>query len=61
MIKSYFISPSRLNANLQEIVTNQSIVIDGYTYVGLSRAPRGKRVFKRFRSLDEKERILIYV
>ena len=60
MTKLYFISPSRLNASLQEIVTNQTIVIDGYTYVSLSRPPRGKRILRKFRTEEKKERIIIY-
>lgn len=60
MVKSFYISPMRSNAMIDELMTGSSIKLEGRTYHQLSRAPRGKRIIKRLRSLDEKEKIVIY-
>jgi hypothetical protein len=60
MVKSFYISAMRSNAIIDELMTGSSIKIEGRTFYELSRAPRGKRIFKRLRSLDEKEKIVIY-
>ena len=60
MIKSYYISPMRSNAMIDETMTGTTIVIEGKTYAELSRAPRGKRVIRRLLKEDSSEQIRIY-
>lgn len=60
MIKSYYISPMRSNAMIDETMTGTSIVIEGKTYAELSRAPRGKRVIRKLSKEDGSEQIRIY-
>ena len=60
MVKSYYISPMRANAMIEETMTGTTIVIDQKTYAELSRAPRGKRVIRRLVKEDGTEQIRIY-
>ena len=60
MLKSFYISAMRSNAMIDDLMTGSSIKLEGRTYQQLSRAPRGKRIIKRLRSLDEREKIVIY-
>lgn len=60
MEKSYYISPMRSNAMIEETMTGTTIVIEGKTYAELSRAPRGKRVIRRLSKEDGSEQIRIY-
>lgn len=60
MVKSFYISAMRSNATIDELMTGSSIKLKGRTYFQLTRAPRGKRIIKRLRSLDEREKIVIY-
>lgn len=60
MIKSYYISPMRSNAMIDETTTGTTIVIEGKTYAELSRAPRGKRVLRKLSKEDGSEQIRIY-
>ena len=60
MVKSYYISPMRANAMIEETMTGTTIVIDQKTYAELSRAPRGKRVVRRLVKEDGSEQIRIY-
>jgi hypothetical protein len=60
MTKSYYISPMRSNAMIDETMTGTTIVIEGKTYAELSRAPRGKRVIRKLSKEDGSEQIRIY-
>lgn len=60
MVKSYYISPMRSNAMIEETMTGTTIVIDQKTYAELSRAPRGKRVIRKLVKEDGTEQIRIY-
>jgi hypothetical protein len=60
MKKSLYISPMRSNAMIDELMTGSSIRVEGRTYHQLSRAPRGKRIMRRFINLDQSEKIVIY-
>lgn len=60
MTKSFYISPMRSNAMIEETMTGSTIVIDGKTYAELSRAPRGKRVIRKLVKEDGSEQIKIY-
>jgi len=60
MEKSYYISPMRSNAMIDETMTGTTIVIEGKTYAELSRAPRGKRVIRKLSKEDGSEQIRIY-
>lgn len=60
MVKTFYISPMRSNAMIDEIMTGSSIKVEGRTYHQLSRAPRGKRIMRRLVNMDESEKIVIY-
>ena len=60
MAKSYYISPMRSNAIIEETMTGQTIVIDGMTYAEVSRHPRGKRILRKLQSVEGEEKIRIY-
>mgnify|MGYP003125966842 CR=1 FL=1 len=60
MVKSYYISPMRANATVEELMTGNFIRIDDYTYCELSKAPRGRRVMRKFINEQETESIKIY-
>ena len=60
MAKSYYISPMRSNAIIEETMTGQTIVIDGMTYAEVSRPPRGKRILRKLQSVEGEEKIRIY-
>ena len=60
MTKSFYISPMRSNAMIEETMTGNTIVIDGLTYAEVSRAPRGKRVLRKLMKEDGSEQIKIY-
>ena len=60
MAKSYYISPMRSNAIIEETMTGQTIVIDGMTYAEVSRPPRGKRILRKLQSIEGEEKIRIY-
>ena len=60
MAKSYYISPMRSNAMIEETMTGQTIVIDGMTYAEVSRPPRGKRILRKLQSVEGEEKIRIY-
>lgn len=60
MAKSYYISPMRANAMIEETMTGQTIVIDGMTYAEVSRPPRGKRILRKLSSIEGEEKIRIY-
>lgn len=60
MVKSFYISAMRSNAMIDELMTGTSIKLEGRTYHQLTRAPRGKRIFKKLISLDESEKLVIY-
>jgi hypothetical protein len=58
--RSYFISPSKSNAMIDETMTGSHIVFEDRTYNEISRAPRGKRVLKRLTSVEGTEKLIIY-
>jgi len=60
MIKSFYISPMRSNAMIDETMTGSTIKIDGLTYAEVSRAPRGKRLIRKLSKEDGSEQIKIY-
>lgn len=60
MEKSYYISPMKANAIIEETMTGTTIVVDGRTYAEVSRAPRGRRVMRKFTKEDGSEQIKIY-
>lgn len=60
MIKTFYISPMRTNAMIDETMTGNTIVIEGKTYAEVSRAPRGKRVLRKLVKEDGSEQIKIY-
>jgi len=61
MQKLYYIAQHRINARISEtVLSGNHIKIGSYLYERVSRAPIGRTVKKRFRSLDEKEQIVIY-
>jgi len=60
MIKSFYISPMRSNAMIDETMTGTTIKIDGLTYAEVSRAPRGKRIIRKLSKEDGSEQIKIY-
>ena len=60
MIKTFYISPMRSNAMIDETLTGKTIKIEGLTYAEVSRAPRGKRVLRKLSKEDGSEQIKIY-
>lgn len=60
MVKSYYISPMRSNAMIDETMTGTTIEIEGRTFAEISRAPRGKRVLRKLVKEDGTEQIRIY-
>lgn len=60
MAKSYYISPMRANAMIEETMTGKTIVIDEKTYAEVSRPPRGKRILRKLSSIEGDEKINIY-
>lgn len=60
MTKSYYISPMRSNAMIEETMTGKTIVIEGLTYAEVSRPPRGKRIIRKLQSVEGTEKIRIY-
>lgn len=60
MTKSYYISPMRANALIEETMTGNTITIGDYTYAEVSRAPRGRRVLRKLIKEDGSEQIKIY-
>ena len=60
MKKLYYISPMRANAMIEETMTGNTVIVDGYTYAELSRAPRGKRIVRKLSKEDGSEQIRIY-
>jgi len=60
MEKRYYISSMRSNAVIDETMTGSFITIGGLTYRELTRAPRGKRIFRKFTKEDKSERIVVY-
>lgn len=60
MTKSYYISPMRANAMIEETMTGTTIVINERTYAEVSRAPRGRRVLRKLVKEDGSEQIKIY-
>lgn len=60
MVKSYYISPLRANAMIEETMTGNSIKIGEYTYAEVSRAPRGRRLVRKLLKEDGSEQIKIY-
>lgn len=60
MIKTYYISPMKANAMIEETMTGNTITLDGYTYAEVSRAPRGRRVLRKLLKEDGTEQIRIY-
>lgn len=61
MSKLFYISPMRLNAAIAEtVISGHHIKIGEYTYVRLTRAPRGKRIIRKLSNLENSERIVIY-
>lgn len=60
MAKSYYISPMRANAMIEETMTGRTIIIDEKTYAEVSRPPRGKRILRKLQSVEGEEKIRIY-
>lgn len=60
MKKSYYISPMRSNAMIDETMTGSSIVYDGRTYSEITRSPRGKKIIKKFLKQDNSEKLVLY-
>ena len=60
MKKLYFISKMRSNAIIDDTMTGESIKLEGRNYYRLTRAPRGRKIFRRFLNSNESERIVIY-
>ena len=61
MTKLYYIPQHRINARISDsVVTGNHIKIGPYTYELITRAPAGRTVQKRYRSLDEQTQIVIY-
>lgn len=61
MTKLYYISRQRVNARISDsVVEGYPIKIGEYTYELISRAPVGRRVLKKYRSLDDTKQIVIY-
>lgn len=61
MEKLYYIPQHRINARISEsIISGYHIKIGAYLYERISRAPAGRTVQKRYRSLDEKTQFVIY-
>lgn len=58
--RSYYISPVKSNAMIDETMTGSSIVFEGRTYNQISRAPRGKRILQRLTSVEGTEKLIIY-
>lgn len=59
MIKSYFISPMRSNAQISEtIIPGYHITVEGNTYELVSKRPRNKFI-KRTLS-NEKEQLILF-
>jgi hypothetical protein len=60
MEKSYYISPMKSNALIEETMTGQTIVIEGYTYAEVSRAPKGRRILRKLSNEEQTQQIRIY-
>ena len=61
MEKLIYVSALRINAKVSEIVVpGYPIVIDGYTYERVSRAPLGRRKLRTLISQDSQEKLVIY-
>ena len=61
MEKSYYIAQHRINARISDsVISGYHIKVGEYVYELISRAPAGRRVLKKFRSLDDKKQLVIY-
>lgn len=61
MIKHYYIPQHKINARISEtVISGNHIKIGDYTYELISRAPAGRTVKKRYRSLDNETQLVIY-
>jgi hypothetical protein len=61
MNKLFYFPKARINSKIIELVnTGNHITVNGYTYENLIRRPKGRSVYRKFRSLDEKTHITIY-
>lgn len=57
----YYIPQHRINARISEsVITGNHIKIGEYTYELISRAPAGRTVKKKYRSLDNQTQLVIY-
>lgn len=51
--KRYYISPMRLNARIADtVIEDDFITIEGYKYIRLTRAPKGKSILRRIRAVE---------
>lgn len=58
---SYYISPLKVTPVLEELIMPEdTIKIDGMTYIRLSKKPKGRSIERKLKSMSSEEQILIY-
>jgi len=61
MEELYYFPSAKVNSKISELINpGHHIQIDDYVYERLSRKPKGRSIFRRLSSLDEKTSITIY-
>lgn len=61
-MEKYFISPLKVKGNVVDTVMEfgEEIVMEGYSYVQISRKPRGRNILRKLKSVDGLDNFIIY-
>lgn len=61
MIKSFYVLATKLTSRISEtVIPGYHITYDGYIFEAVSKRPIGKTIYKRFRSMDDKEQLILF-
>lgn len=61
MNKLFYVPATKINARIADtVVEGYPIIIDGYQYEKVSRAPRGRRILRKLLNVESQEQIVIY-
>lgn len=61
MNKLFYVPATKINARIADtVVEGYPIMIEGYQYEKVSRAPRGRKILRRLLNMETQERIVIY-
>lgn len=61
MEKLFYVPATKINARIADtVVEGYPIMIDGYQYEKVNRAPRGRRILRKLVNEEKQERIVIY-